>query len=304
MKRSRSYTIAISLLIVVLIATACVIPKTAPDSTTAIPVTPTTISRPPLSADEVKTIGAEFEKIASADTEAWDKGDLELMRPYYASDIIIYDAYPDEHFVQGADDLISLMMDYPIKNHPNLEVQLADTFIARGIGLEALDMWGFIDIPSTLYYLYTLRDGKIAEWWTYMGSVNAAADGTPIPEKLLLDYATAWSSGDPETVASLYNPNIVRQDTLLRENQQGSTAMKEFATKYFAWYPGVRLELKDSLQWSAKDLGGVYAIHGSDETGKPCDVRAIILLEVSQDKIVKERLLYNAGTLIACGWAK
>ncbi len=271
---------------------------------TTITPTPATNSRPPLSANEVKTLTSEFDRIAIADAEAWDKGNLELMRQFYTSDIIIYDAYPDEHFLQGVDELISLMMDYPIKNHPNLEVQLADTFIGRGSGLEVLDMRGWIDIPSKLYFLYTLRDGKIAEWWTYMGSVVATSDGTPIPEKLTQDYAAAWSSGDPETVASLYDPNIVRQDTLFGENQQGSTAVKEYANNYFAWYPGVRLELQDSLQWSSKDLGGVYAIHVIDRAGRPCDVRAIILLESSQDKIINEKLFYNADSLIACGWAQ
>ncbi len=280
------------------------LPTNTPLPPSAIPPTPTTIPRPPLSTDEVKTIAAEFDRIAKADAKAWDKGNLELMRQFYASDIKIYDAYPDEHFLQGVDDLISLMMDYPIKNHPSLEVKLADTFIGRGSGLEVLDMQGWVDIPSKLYYLYTIREGKIAEWWTYIDSVVAAADGAPIPEKLLQDYATAWSSGDPETVASLYDPKVVRTDSLFEKSQQGISAVKELVTNFFTWYPGVRLDLEDSLQWSDKDQGGVYAIHVTDQAGKPCDVRAIILLESFQNKIISEQLFYNADSLIACGWAQ
>jgi ketosteroid isomerase-like protein len=126
----------------------------------------------------------------------------------------------------------------------------------------------------------------------------------PFPENLLQDYAAAWSSGDPEAVANLYAPDVVRQDTLFGYDLQRSSAIKEFTKTFFAWYPGVRLELHDSLKWSARDLGSLYSIHVSDQTGKPCDVRAIILLESSQDKIINERLFYNADSLIACGWAQ
>jgi ketosteroid isomerase-like protein len=260
--------------------------------------------RPPLSADDVKTLSTEFERIANANADAWDKGDLEPMYQVYAPDIKYYDSSPYEHFVQGADILIPFMTDHPIKNLPNMEVRLADTYIGRGIGVDVWDIRGTFDIPVSGYDLYTIREGKIAEWWGYMSSAAAAADGQPFSENLLQNYAAAWSSGDPDAVANLYTPDVERQDTLFGYDQHGSTTVKDFAADFFAWYPGVRLELQDSLQWSAKDLGGVYAIHVTDQEGKPCDVRAIILSESSKDKIINERLFYNADSLIACGWAQ
>ena len=325
MTRTQKYvnSIVFACLIVLLIfmpgcdgQTINITPSALPTSTllppTAIPPTPTTIPRPPLSAEDVKALAAEFDKLASTDAEAWDEGNIELMRQFYASDITIHEAHqnfmdvsnPIDHYVDGVDIVISILMDFPIQYHPNLEARLADTFIGRESGIVVLDMVGYIDIPTTAYYLYILRGGKIAEFWPYWNSVAAAVDGWLIPEKLLPDYATAWSSGDPEAVVNLYTPYVVRQDTLFGYDQQRSTAVKEFAADFFAWYPGVRLELLDSLLWSVKDIGGVYSIHVSDQAGKPCDVRAIILIELLRDKIKNERVLYNADSLIACGWAQ
>jgi hypothetical protein len=47
--------------------------------------------------------------------------------------------------------------------------------------------------------------------------------------------------------------------------------------------------------------------HARDQAGKPCDVRAIILLEapfldsVSTGKLINEWLFYDPDSLIACG---
>jgi hypothetical protein len=285
-------------------------PTTVPHTPTNIPHTPTTIPHTIMPAVEVKTLSAEFDRIAKAHAEAWDKGDLEPMRQWYTSDILYYEGIDT---IEGIDNVISLMMDGPIRMHPNLEVRLVDTFIGRGTGFDAWDMRGWIDIPVTEYNLYTLRDGKIADWRYSMGAAAMAADGAPMSEKLLQDYATAWSSGDPEAVANLYapesvanlsNPDVVRQDTLFGYDVQGRSAIKDFAANFFAWYPGVRLELQYALQFSVTEPGGVYAIHVSDQTGEPCDVRAIILLRSYHDKIINERLFYNADSLIACGWAQ
>jgi ketosteroid isomerase-like protein len=276
---------------------------------TAIPPTPTTIPRPPLSADEVKTLAAAFDKISNAHIDAWNKHDINLLRQLYTDDIVLYyeGNTPNNN---GIDSVVANDVG-ALSENPQLAGRLDDTYIGRAQGFGIFENWnveGFNEQnPAIKYNWFTLQDGKMSEWWQFRDAVYYGKQGLTFDFTPLKYYETAWSSGDAEKVASLYNPQVVRQDTLFGENQQGSTAVKEFATNFFAWYPGVRLELLKSFELFLSDPvmeGGVYAIHVSDKAGKPCDVRAIILLEVPQDKITKEWVFYNADSLIACGWAQ
>jgi hypothetical protein len=191
-----------------------------------------------------------------------------------------------------------------------------DTFIGREEGFDIWEQWNFRlstkENPYLGYDWYLLKDGKISSMGLFWGYDVYVRDfipsfGATFDQKPLQDYASAWSSGNPGTVASLYSAEVVRQDTLFRENQQGSSAVKEFATNYFSWYPGVRMEFLQSFMLAESKpikMGGVFAIHVSDQAGKPCAVNAVILVELSQDKIINEWLFYNADSLIACGWAQ
>ncbi len=51
---------------------------------------------------------------------------------------------------------------------------------------------------------------------------------------------------------------------------------------------------------------GVFTMHLKDEAGHPCEIQAIIQLDtdILEELIVRERLFYNADSLIACGWAQ
>ena len=288
------------------------IPTNTPLPPTAIPPTPTptTIPRQPLSADEVKTIAAEFDKISKAHIDAWNKHDTNLMRPLYTDDVRYYEA-DTTPTVYNAASLISLMS-LVLAWHPDIGNRLVDTFISREDGFDIWEIWNYEtstkENPYYQYDRYLLRDGKISSWYLFWGTeafINLWTPGKTFDQKPLQDYVSAWSSGDPKEVASLYDPNVIRQDALFGENQQGSSAVKEFATNFFSWYPGVSLELLQSFKLDGTGMtGGVYAVHVSDQTGKPCDVRAIILLEISRYKITKEWMFYNADSLIACGWAQ
>ena len=266
-------------------------------------------SRPPLSADEVKTIAAVFEKVSSAHIQAWNSHDINLIGQLYTDDITYYETgnFPDANGTHEVSNIINMVL----QGNPNYEGRQIDTFIGHEDGFDICEIWNWSEStkenPYHAYDWFTLRDSKIAAWWLFWDSETSVALKKSIDQKPLQDYATAWSSGDKETVASLYDPKVFRQDSLYGENQQGNSAIKEFATNFFAWYPGVRLELQQSFKQCCAlppKIGGEYAIHVSDQAGKPCDVRAIILLEVPHDKITKEWVFYNADSLIACGWAK
>jgi len=267
--------------------------------------------RPPLSADEVKTIAAEFERVSSAHVDAWNKHDRNLFIILYRYNITYHE---DGIAPMGTGERVFWLTSYVLEHWPDHALRSVDTFIGREDGFDVMEIWNWQgatkENPFTGYYWYTLRNGQISDLWLFWGP--GAFTRIFIPEmnatftdKPLQDYASAWSSGDLETVADLYATDVVRQDTLYGENQQGSSAVNEFAAEFFAWYPGVRLELLQPFKLDETGMtGGVYAIHVIDQAGKPCDVRAVILLELAEDKITKEWMFYNADSLIACGWAQ
>lgn len=271
-------------------------------------------SRPALSADEVKTISAEFERVSKAHVDALNTHDTGLITQLYTDDIKYYEEgnYPNFAGIKGLSSLLNIVF----SGNPDYTVSIEDTFIGHEDEFIFYKMWNWAEIPQEnpllTYYRYILREGKIAEWWIFWDAKALAEafsgwPGATLDPKPLQDYSSAWSSGDPETVANLYAINAVRQDALFGYDQQGSPAIKEFAANFFAWYPSLRLELLKSFEFLYSYpvmVGGVYAIHVSDQAGKPCDVHAIILLKSSQNKIVNEWVFYQADSLVACGWAK
>jgi hypothetical protein len=290
------------------------LPTKTPLPPIAIPPTPTTIPRPPLLADEVKTISAEFERVSKAHIDAWNKHDTGLITQLYTDDIKYYEVgnIPNITGINGMLDILNMVF----SGNPDYAASIEDTFIGHEDGFIFYKMWNWAERPQENPLLafdrYILREGKIAEYWIFWDAKALAESfsgwqGAELDPKPLLDYASAWSSGDPKTVANMYSPYVERQDTLFGYDQQNSNAVKEFAADFFAWYPGVRLELLDSFKLRNSTptfIGGMYAIHVTDQAGKPCDVHAIILLETIPDQIIKEWMYYNADSLIACGWAK
>jgi SnoaL-like domain len=273
-----------------------------------------TASRPPLSIDEVKTISSEFEKVSSAFIDAYNTHDTDLISQLLTDDIEYYEVGSSPQYT-GLSQYVSLAKLF-LASSPHFEGRQRSTFIGRVDGFDIWEQWNFRQSTKENPYLgydwYQLNDGKISSMWLFWGYEVYVRDfipnmGATFDHKPLQDYASAWSSGDPGTVSSLYSKEVVRQDTLFRENQQGSAAVKDFSVDFFNWYPGVRMELLQSFMLAESEpikMGGVYAIHVSDQAGKPCNVNAVILLELSQDQIINEWVFYNADTLIACGWAQ
>lgn len=271
-------------------------------------------SRPPLSVDEVKTLAAEFQNVSSAFIDAYNKHDTVLISQLLTSDITYYEVGSNPQ-TYGPMQYLSLANSF-LFTSPDFEGRQLNTFIGREDGFDIWEQWNFRlstkENPYLGYDWYLLKDGKISSMWLFWGYDVYVRDfipnmGATFDQKPLQDYASAWSSGDPGAVTNLYSADVVRHDTLFREIQQGSSAVKSFSTNFFNWYPGVKTELLQSFMLAESKpikTGGVYAFHVSDLAGKPCDVNAVILLELSQDQIINEWLFYNADSLIACGWAQ
>lgn len=292
------------------------LPTNTPLPPTAIPSTPTTIPRPPLSADEVKALSTEFERITNEHDQATIKRDFDQMRQIYTEDIVHHDQ--NVEYAKGKENVISLQKELTTY-FPNFENRLVSTFVGHDDGFNVEDTWGWApydyksnvwssDYPLKNYSWYTLRDGKISYWWLFYGEEVFSVQGKPFNSKMQEDYAAVWSSGDSEAVASLYTPEAIRQDTLFSETQQENSAIKAFATHFFAWYPGVHLTLLETFGEFPKVIkrGGIYTVSVSDPSGQPCDVNMLVLLEPDESgqKIAQEWVFYTADSLIACGWAQ
>lgn len=288
-------------------------------ATTSCQQTPA-VPRPPISAADVKTIAVPFDTVSKAYIEAWNTHDTKNMSPLLTDDVLYYEPGNDP-MSTTAIDLLGANWTV-LHENPNFEGRQAGIFINRDSAFDIFEMWNYdedakpssAENPISAYDWYTLRDGKIATMWLFWEPefLNANFDFTFI-EKPLQDYEKAWSSGDPKAVADLYAPEAVRHDSLFGNDLSGPAAIQQFATNFFAWYPGVRFERLRSFQLASSSpvkTGAVYAIHARDQAGKPCDVRAIILLEapflddVSTGKLINEWMFYDPDSLIACGWAQ
>jgi len=268
-------------------------------------------SRPKLSIDEIRSITAKFESVTNAYLNAWNMHDTEQMREQFTENA--------RYFEEGNaanESNVDTMLDF-YKNlfisNPDIQGYHIDTYIARKDGFDVWESWpanGSMftkENPIRAYDWYTLSDAKISRLWVLWGDKTLKTVHLEFNPQPLVDYASAWSSGDPQAVAALYSEDTIREDTLFGEKQQGSTAINEFSSDFFSWYPAVKLELRQAFGLESKDIrmtGGEYSIHVSDPVGSPCEVKAIILLQMANEKITSETVFYNPDSLIACGWAQ
>ncbi len=270
-------------------------------------------SRPPLSVSDVKTLAAEFDRISAAHVQAYNDRNLALWPSFFTEDVQ-YSEPGNKAFCENIECLVNTDTNV-LHRAPDFTGKQNGTFIGRGIGV---DVWEFSNYEKeidakiggyeTAYDMYKLRDGKIAEYWFFWGEEAFTGKGATFAKKPLQDYQTAWSSGDPKAVAALYDQQAERTDTLFNENQRGQAAIEAFATQFFAWYPGVRLEYLRGFELATSfnplRVGGIYALHVTDRAGKPCNVKAVLLLALIKNKITEEQWFYSADSLLACGWAR
>ena len=221
------------------------------------------------------------------------------------------------------DLIISLVKDQHFYNqaktfsltYPDYRARLSNAYLSRHEGVFVADSWNWEPLPTgeswtedhplTEFHWLTFDEGKISNWQVMYGQEFRSAAGLSLDLKILQDYASAWSSGNPENVAQLYTPDAIRHEPLLWGDQSGSPAIKEFANNFFTEYPGARLELLHSFGdlSGGIQIGGVFAIH-LQEFWRTCDVRAIFVLKPDHNKIAQEWVFYQGDTLFNCGWVR
>ena len=128
---------------------------------------------------------------------------------------------------------------------------------------------------------------------TVSGTAAYSADNQAL-ERVLDQWATAWSSNDSERLLPLFADNIVYEDVTFGAVNQGKTALRDFATATFGAFADLKFELKSrmvaadgksgAMEWvwrgrQTKDFPGLPA------TNKPFEVRGATVVEFNDGKI-------------------
>jgi steroid delta-isomerase-like uncharacterized protein len=128
-------------------------------------------------------------------------------------------------------------------------------------------------------------------------------------ERLLDDWATAWSSNDsndPERVLALFADDCVFEDVTFGVVARGKEELRSFANRAFAAVPDFQYELTGRFatsQWAALEwvMSGTHQgdFPGIPATGKRFSaVRGSTILELEAGRIRRESDYWDAATLM------
>jgi hypothetical protein len=270
----------------------------------------------PASAAQVERIAAAFDTITDAFISAWfDKKDLQAIRALFTNDIVHHDPTFGAHVV-GIEPVLSTAQELLV-DYPSMRCNIKNRFIGLGDGILTYECWDFFlgaarftqDNPVLEVDLLQTRGDRISYWTLFYGLDSLEEMGVHLSDEarpLLSSYGSAWSSGDPSIVGSIYAGDAVREDTILGELQNGSEAITSFAETFFARHPGAEwTPLHAFGEGSASiDLGGTFSVLAADPTGQSCQVLVAVVLQASGSRIVHEALYYDADSLTRCRWVQ
>lgn len=139
----------------------------------------------------------------------------------------------------------------------------------------------------------------------------AAARGTGTPEqagaleRVLDEWATAWSSSDVERLLPLFTDDVRYEDVPFGVVNQGKSALRDFAVGAFGAFPGMSFEIKSRFvtgdgKWGAvewvwrgrqtKDFPGLPA------TNTPFQMRGSTVVEFRDGKISRNSDYWDLTT--------
>jgi steroid delta-isomerase-like uncharacterized protein len=121
-------------------------------------------------------------------------------------------------------------------------------------------------------------------------------------EQILEDWATAWSSHDPDKVLYLFADDCVYEDVTFAAVNRGKKALRAFAVGVFASVPDFQIEL--TARFAAGTWGGMEWVMsgthkgdfpGMPATGKPFSTRGVTILELHAGKIRRNSDYWDAA---------
>jgi|SRR5882724_12168530 len=125
-------------------------------------------------------------------------------------------------------------------------------------------------------------------------------------ERMLDDWAMAWTSNDPERVLALFADDCVFEDVTFGVVARGKEELRSFASDAFAAVPDFKYGLTNRFvasQWAAIEwvMSGTHKgdFPGMPATGKRfLSVRGSTILELEAGKIRRESDYWDAATFM------
>lgn len=280
---------------------------------------PQTTPRQPVALADFQTQAGKFKTIASGLQIASHPDDKQPATDIFTDDAEARDRTFGDHAV-GPDQITGLIA-IASAFGPTWESKQTDVYIGLGDGLVVAEMWNLKfgniqftqDHPMMEVDWLQERSDQISSWTIFYNLDTLEELSVPTSQRLeqarslLSAYQLAWSSVDAQAVTGLYATDALREDKIFMERQEGQKAITDFASSFFAWYPGVQWNL--SLGFGeglgvAPMTGGLYLVKVQDLAGQPCEVKVAVLLQTSEGLIIHESMFYEPQALINCGWAR
>jgi uncharacterized protein (TIGR02246 family) len=276
------------------------------------------VAREPLVAEEVAAVAERYAALLETEQVAYETVDADLFLEIFAADVV----HLDRSFgadIRGLEAVHGMLRDFMIftagmQQQPGPLYVSSDAFLVF-VEMHPLRLRGHdftAEEPLVEVDRYEVRDGRVTFWQLYYGldtlrsfSFGGGPEQAAAHERVLADYAAAWSAGDPDAVATRYAPDALYEDGLFDLRAQGRDAIGAHAAELFAWYPELTVEVEVEQRFAETadepTVGGRLVLHAQDEAGDPCDLHVAVVLETSGGLIVREQVFHTVDSLRACG---
>jgi ketosteroid isomerase-like protein len=259
----------------------------------------------PLPQAEVVALADSCREIYTEQIDAWIAADYDRMKELYAEDVVHFDGGPA--FV-GVEEVVS-MARWMTMALSGYTMDAGETYVS---GADCLGTWlfwggaqGFAEEdPRREFDIIEARDGQISFWRLFYGE---KFDFSPIDRELLTQVAEVWSAKNMPGLEDIYAEDAVLEDSLMGMEAVGLDDIKAYAKALKKGFSLGSWELLIPFSESENPVpdfqpasGGVYQISSGRDS---CPVQAVLILSPNQEgKIAHQMTLYQADSLIACGW--
>jgi len=258
----------------------------------------------PLPQAEVVALADSCRKIATEQIDAWIAADYDWMKELYAEDVVHFDGGPAFVGVEEVIDMAHWMTMYL----SDYTMDIGETYVS---GADCLGTWLFWDgvkrisqdDPMREFDIIETRDGQISFWRLFYGEKF----GDDFDRELLTRMAAVWTGQNMPGLEDLYAEDAVLEDSLMGVKAEGLEEISAYAKALKKGYSLGNWELLIPFAESENPVpdlqpavGGVYQISSGRDS---CLVQEVLILSPNQEgKIAHQLTLYQADSLIECGW--
>jgi hypothetical protein len=310
-------------------------PEAAPPTTeSVVPLTSTettTAELDPMSAAQISQRAADAAAFGDGTYEPWPDADAvcATMDAQWADDAVYYDPSNDTFNLHGKESIMTAARGFRAAN-PDLSPSVTGMYVSADTAAYR------ISGEEHGLQLYRFKDGLVTNedlWWPPATLETwecgcFAPDGAGLEELQAIAerYLAAWSSGDPDQIAALYQEDATFSDTLLGLRAQGATVISELGEERFWSSSPVSFEIlgvdaqtngpypayEQQPDWGTIIGVGIHYRCALGGAGEAKAFEGLTTLELGTRMgstftcdptglIVREEVLYDADTLLASG---